>query len=441
MSEGLVEWEIPLPGVVPLARLEPAAWNPRLIKSDRFLNLCRSIAADPAFLWNRPILAMEDGTIYAGNMRWRAVKYLWEKGTPANPSRPRDPVPLWPQVAAAANIQPGMVPAVIETVPDQVAKERALRDNGAWGEWQDEELSELVVELQGMGTDLSILGFDEEALNALLEMSGANGEELSDPGEVDIPAAPVTRQGDVWTLGRHRLMCGDASDVAQVSKLMQEKEARLVVLDPGTEVPYENLVMALTVTRDVVIRKDAAWFVWHEPVEGREIVLKALGSIGFTVGREIVWVRGSPTPGREEYHGQFSPCLFGWAVGSKRPVFLGDKAESNVWAVEHDGKEDSKPPELWARAIRNHTVTGDVVFDGFGGSGPILVAAEQNGRIACVMDNRPGQCDAMLMRWATMTKQDPVREDGMSYGDIKAQLVDMPTGELPADEVDLEDDE
>lgn len=133
---------------VPLARLTPAPWNPRLIRDARFANLCKSIEADPGFLEQRPILATADGTIYAGNMRYRAVQHLG-----------------WPDV-----------PAIVADIPEQLAKERALRDNAQWGDWQDDDLAALLYDLQQQGSELDLLGFEDDALTRLLESVGGMGD-------------------------------------------------------------------------------------------------------------------------------------------------------------------------------------------------------------------------------------------------------------------------
>ena len=144
--------EEPAVEAVPLDRLYPAPWNPRTIKDERFQNLVRSIRADLDFLWRRPILATADGTIYAGNMRYRAAQHL------------------------------GMatVPAVIEDISEQLAKERALRDNHQWGDWQDDGLAELVFGLHSDGADLELLGFTEKELAKLLDEVGVGVGEAED---------------------------------------------------------------------------------------------------------------------------------------------------------------------------------------------------------------------------------------------------------------------
>jgi len=127
---------------VPLKKLHPAPWNPRTLKDARFQNLCRSIEADPGLLDLRPILATKDGTIYAGNMRYRAVQHLG-----------------WADV-----------PTVLSDIPEQLAKERALRDNGSWGEWVEDDLGHLLAELKDAGSDIDLLGFDSPELERLLNV-------------------------------------------------------------------------------------------------------------------------------------------------------------------------------------------------------------------------------------------------------------------------------
>jgi hypothetical protein len=129
---------------VPVERLKPAPWNPRTIRDPRFENLCRSIEADPEFLERRPILAQADGTVYGGNMRLRAVQHLgWSD-----------------------------VPAVLDDIPDQLAKERALKDNRGWGDDLDDDLGALLASLGDSGTDLSLLGFEDGELERLLDLAG-----------------------------------------------------------------------------------------------------------------------------------------------------------------------------------------------------------------------------------------------------------------------------
>ena len=189
--------------LVPLVSLRPAAWNPRTIRDERFQNLCRSIQADPDFLRLRPILAQSDGTIYAGNMRWRAAEHL---GLPE----------VW---------------ATVEDVPDQLAKERALRDNAAWGENVDEQVGALLAELKDAGSDIDLLGFDSAEIDKLLASVTSLEEDLTDE-DLTPPTEPVTRPGDLWLMGEHRLLCGDATVPTDVDRLLDGYSPPLMVTDP-----------------------------------------------------------------------------------------------------------------------------------------------------------------------------------------------------------------
>jgi ParB-like chromosome segregation protein Spo0J len=145
-----------LPELVPIKRLKPAPWNPRILRTERFKNLCRSIQADPEFMRLRPILAQSDGTIYGGNQRYRAAQHL--KHTE-----------VW---------------AEIDDVPDRVARERALRDNQQWGEWQEDQLSEILAGLHEQESSLDILGFEDDELERMLALSGIGGRESTIPEEL-----------------------------------------------------------------------------------------------------------------------------------------------------------------------------------------------------------------------------------------------------------------
>ena len=195
---------------VPLLALTPAPWNPRTIKDDRFQNLCRSLEADPGFLQLRPILATADGTIYCGNMRYRAAQQLgWET-----------------------------IPAILVDIPEALAKERALRDNAQWGEWEEDELANLLASLKEQGSDLDLLGFDDRDLQKLLD-SLANAGGLTDPDDVPpLPDEPITQPGDLWLLGPHRILCGDATNADDVAIVMDGEKAQLLATDPPYLVNY-----------------------------------------------------------------------------------------------------------------------------------------------------------------------------------------------------------
>lgn len=169
---------------VALSRLKPAPWNPRLIRDPRFANLCKSIEADPGFLAQRPILALADGTIYAGNMRYRAVSHLG-----------------WPDV-----------PAILADIPEQLARERALRDNAQWGEWEDQALAEMLYGLQAEGSPLDLLGFEDDEIKRLLDSVGGPGD-----GPPDLTPGPDGYKEQYGVI----VICGDEVEQERVYETLK----------------------------------------------------------------------------------------------------------------------------------------------------------------------------------------------------------------------------
>jgi DNA modification methylase len=407
--------------LVPLEQLTPAPWNPRHIDKNRLKNLAESIKADPNFLLRRPILAQQSGEIYAGNQRWHAAKLLFSQGW----------TPPW---------ETQTLPADLDDVPDQLARERALRDNNAWGAWDDDSLARLLGDLRDAGSDTGLLGFDDRELSQLLSRLGDGRELHPDDADLTPPVDPITKPGDLWILGDHRLLCGDATDSGDVERLMDGQRAALIMTDPPYGVEYSEIVesrenqkaggwaplqgdvatnladwlpSAFQHAATIATTDDAAWFCWHPPGANAALFRAALESAGVGVHKQIMWSKPHFVFGRWEYHWQHEPAMYGWR---KHPPFYGDRSESTVWAVEHEGgiktrngpampslglgeHPTQKPPELWARAMRNHTLLDAVVYDPFAGSGPCVTAAEQHTRRAYVMDIEPAYCDVIVRRW------------------------------------------
>jgi DNA modification methylase len=332
------------------------------------------------------------------------------------------------------------VPADLDDVPDQLARERAIRDNNTWADWDDDSLSRLLGDLRDAGSETSLLGFDDRDLAQFLARLDSGRELNPDDADLTPPAEPVTQPGDLWLLGEHRLLCGDAANCADVQHLISGEPAALVMTDPPYGVDYSAIVdsrenqkaggwaplqgdivadldqllpAAFRHAAEVATLENAAWFCWHPPGANAALFRAALESAGVGVHKQIMWSKPHFVFGRWEYHWQHEPAMYGWRT---HPPFYGDRAESTVWQVEHEGgirtrngpamallglgeHPTQKPPELWARAIRNHTVPGDVIYDPFAGSGPCVTAAEQWARRARVLEIEPGYCDVIVRRW------------------------------------------
>lgn len=372
----------PLARAVALSALHPAPWNPRLIKDERFKNLCRSIEADPGFLELRPVLATADGTIYAGNMRYRAAQHL------------------------------GMasIPAIVEDVPEQLAKERALRDNQQWGEWQDDDLAEMLYALSEAGSDMDLLGFDDKDLQRLLASVGV-GEGLTDPDAVpdDVPA--ITQPGDLWLLGDHRILCGDATNAEDYDRLLDGCVPDLVLTDPpyGVGVDYASFKDSPQAVA-ALVQKFMPLIMRYEPVL-------------LTSGLACLWEYPKPNWLMAWIHPAGTGCG-PWGFTTFNPVLAygkdpylangkGSRADSIVMQADRNGVNGHpvpKPVEVWKWFVERGSLnSGDLVLDPFLGSGTTVIACEQLGRRCFGLEIEPRYVDVIVCRWEEYTGKQAVR--------------------------------
>ena len=397
---------------VPLCALQAAPWNPRTIKDERFQNLCKSVAADPDFLWLRPILATADGTIFAGNMRYRAAQQLG-----------------WAEV-----------PAVLVDIPEQLARERALRDNAQWGEWEEDDLATLLAELRVDGSELDLLGFDERELQQLLDRA-TTGIGLTDPDDVPpLLEEPVTQPGDLYLLGEHRVLCGDATNRDDAAMVMDGKTAACMWTDPPYGVEYqggtkehltlrndrpetlEALLAESFTEADQVLAPGAAIYVCH-PAGALSLTFgQQFLARGWRLHQTLVWVKDAFVLGRSDYHYKHEPVLFGYKLAEagrrgrgSRGWYGGNDAASVFEVPRPKASPDhptAKPVPLITAMLRNSTRTGDVVIDPYLGSGSTLVACEELGRVCCGLELDPRYVDVVVRRWQQFTGKRAERYPG-----------------------------
>lgn len=251
--------------------------------------------------------------------------------------------------------------------------------------------------------------------------------------EVDEESEPITKLGDIWKLGRHRLMCGDSTSIEQTEKLMGGQQADLLITDPPYNVSYEGgtndkltimndnmsnddfrlfLVNAFAAA-DNVMKNGASFYIWHADSEGYNF-RGACFENKWQVRQCLIWNKNSMVMGRQDYQWKHEPCLYGWKDGASHNWY-NDRSQTTVMNFnkpQRNGEHPTmKPVELFDYQIRNSSKKGDNVLDLFGGSGTTMIACEHNGRNAYIMELDPKYCDVIIKRWETLTGEKAVLVD------------------------------
>ena len=371
--------------------------------------------------WTNPVLIDAGGQILAGHGRVLAARTLGFKECPVMIADG------WTQAQKRAYI---------------LADNRIAENAG----WDDAMLRIELQSLQEDGFNLDITGFDADALAEIM-----NGEETTVDGQTDddavpeVSATPISRPGDVWELGNHRLVCGDSTDPKVYDALMADSKADMVFCDPPYGVNYANsakdklrgthrpilndnlgedfepfLMAALT---PMLQRCSGAVYIAMSSSE-LDTLQSAFRAAGGKWSTFIIWAKNTFTLGRADYQRQYEPILYGWPEGQNRH-WCGDRDQGDVWNIKKPQKNDlhptMKPVELVERTIRNSSRPGDIVLDPFGGSGTTLIAAEKSGRIGWLIELDPKYVDVIVRRWQDWTGQEAYREaDAAKFNDLAA---------------------
>lgn len=319
-------------------------------------------------------------------------------------------------------------------------KEKALNIalNKISGEWDKDKLALLISDLQGTDFDVSITGFEPAEIDALFKDTLKDGvKEDNFDVDAELQKPTVTRLGDVWTLGRHRLVCGDSTKAETFDLLMAGKKANLVVTDPPYNVNYEgsagkikndnmadeafyNFLLAAFKNTEAVMADDASIYVFHADTEGLNF-RRAFSDAGFYLSGTCIWKKQSLVLGRSPYQWQHEPVLFGWKKKGKHQWYTGRK-ESTIWEFDKPKKNKDhptmKPIALVSYPIMNSTMTGCLVLDPFGGSGSTLIACEQTGRVCYTVELDEKFCDVIVRRYIEQVGSADgvtVLRDGLTY--------------------------
>ena len=400
----------------PTEKLVPYARNARTHSEEQVAQIAASIVE---FGFTNPILAGSDGVIVAGHGRLAAAQKLG-----------LDTVP----VVVLDHLTPTQRRALI------IADNRIAENAG----WDDAMLRIELQSLQEDGFNLDITGFDVDALAEIMA-----GEETTVDGNTDddavpeVLATPISRPGDVWEMGKHRLVCGDATDPKSYELLMADAKADMVFTDPPYNVDYANSAKDKMRGKDRPILNDnlgdgfydfllAALTPMLERCAGATYIAmssseldtlqQAFRAAGGKWSTFIIWAKNTFTLGRADYQRQYEPILYGWPEGQNRH-WCGDRDQGDVWNIKKPQKNDlhptMKPVELVERAIRNSTRPGDIVLDPFGGSGTTLIAAEKSGRIGWLIELDPKYVDVIVRRWQDWSGQEAYRElDAVKFNDL-----------------------
>lgn len=302
-------------------------------------------------------------------------------------------------------------------------KEKALNIalNKISGEWDIPLLNDLLKDINNSGFDVTLTGFDMAEVSDLFK--GDFVENVKDDNfDVDKAAqnitTPITKQGCVWQLGKHRLMCGDSTNAGDVAILMDGDAADLLLTDPPYNVAYEGVAgsikndhLADAKFRDFlkaafgnaanVMRPGAVFYIWHADSEGYNF-RGACRDVGLSVRQCLIWNKNSMVMGRQDYHWKHEPCLYGWKEGGSH-YWGSDRKQTTVLEFTRPTKSllhpTMKPVDLFAYQILNSSKVGDIVLDLFGGSGTTIMAAEQIDRKARVMELDEKFCDVIVKRY------------------------------------------
>jgi site-specific DNA-methyltransferase (adenine-specific) len=405
----------------PVAELIPYARNAREHSKEQIQNLRASLRE---FGFVAPLLIDANDNILAGHGRLLAAKAEGMTEVPC---------------------------VLVEHLTDVQRRAYILADNrlAEQASWDAELVSLELEELKNAGYELTLTGFDEGDI--LLEESTDVQEDDFEP---ELPAEPVSKPGQIYRLGRHRLMCGNATNESDVAALMDGAEAQMLLLDPpynvdvtgGTEehlkiqndhqedAAFLQFLEAALENGRAVLEPGASFYIWHADGAPGRLFRNACHEVGLEVRQCLIWVKQSATLGRQDYHWQHEPCLhgqtepeealdcgdtwddhdaclYGWKDG-RAHLWCSDRKQTTVLEYDRPTKNKEhptmKPVRLFAYQVANSTLRDAVVLDLFAGSGTTAIACEQLGRSAYLMESDPRFVDLILRRWETFTGEKAV---------------------------------
>lgn len=403
---------------LPLKELKPAAYNPRkkLKKGDKeYEKIKQSLLK---FGYVDPIIVNKDMTVIGGHQRLTVLKDLdYETAK-----------------------------CVIVDLPKEDEKALNIALNKITGQWDDALLADLLLDLQESDFNLDLTGFEPPEIDDIF--SNIHDKELSEDEfdvEEELKKPTVTRRGDIWQLGKHRVICGDSTKSETYDQLLGDKKANLVVTDPPYNVDVEEtagkilndnmsdgdfyqFLLSMFTQVENHMETDASVYVFHADTEGLNF-RKAFKDAGFYLSGCCIWKKNSLVLGRSPYQWQHEPCLYGWKKKGKHQWFS-DRKQTTIW--EYDRPKSSKehptmkPIQLMTYPIQNSSMRGTVVLDPFLGSGTTLIAADQTGRVCYGIELDEKFVDVIVKRYIEVTGDTEVtvqrNHEVLTYNQVLKEL-------------------
>lgn len=388
-----------------IEKLKPADYNPRKDlkpEDEEYQKIKKSITE---FGCVEPIIVNTDMTVIGGHQRLKVLKELGYEE----------------------------LECVILDLDKNKEKALNIALNKITGEWDNDKLEELLAELNETDIDMNTTGFSfDEVDNILKDITGSKEDNFDIDSAYEEIKEPITKPGDIWILGNHRLMCGDSTQKENVLRLMNKQEADMILTDPPYNVDYEGkTVDALKIANDnmnqtefynflldsfrnmfEVTKCGSSIYVFHADTEGLNF-RNAFNAVGFKLAQCLIWVKNTFVMGRQDYQWRHEPILYGWKEGAGH-YFIDSRNQSTVLEFDKPSRNAEhptmKPIDLLVYLIKNSSKESDLILDLFGGSGSTLIAAEQVKRICYTMELDPKYCDVIIKRWELLTGKKAILE-------------------------------